>query len=99
MPKAELDFPLPLPVRTRTVRFEVEDTGRGIDPRARAKLFEPFARIEEAGGGPDGGVGLGLVVARRYAEMLGGSLSYESTVGRGSRFWVELPKGGPNREP
>ena len=85
--------------RGGTVRFEVEDTGRGIDPRAREKLFEPFARIEEAEGGGEGGVGLGLVVARRYAEMMGGTLSYESAVGKGSRFWIELPKEGPNREP
>lgn len=83
--------------RNETVRFEVEDTGRGIDPRARARLFEPFARIE---GSEDreSGVGLGLVVAKRYAEMLGGHLRYESVVGEGSRFWVDLPKEGPSHE-
>lgn len=85
--------------RNGTVRFEVEDTGRGIDPQARPKLFEPFARIEESENGQEGGVGLGLVVAKRYAEMMGGHLSYESTVGKGSRFWVDLPKEGPSHEP
>ena len=83
--------------RNGTVRFEVEDTGRGIDPRARSRLFEPFARIEETEG-RESGVGLGLVVAKRYAEMMGGRLAYESSVGEGSRFWVDLPKEGPSHE-
>lgn len=80
-----------------SVRFEVRDTGPGIAPEARSKLFEPFARVENTEQGRRG-VGLGLVVSQRYAEMMGGSLDFESAPGEGSRFWIDLPKEGPGRE-
>jgi signal transduction histidine kinase len=83
--------------RNGSVRFEVEDTGPGIDPKARPKLFEPFARVESTERGQRG-VGLGLVVSKRYAEMMGGTLDFESVPGEGSRFWIDLPVEGPGRE-
>lgn len=70
--------------------FAVSDTGPGIAPEIQATLFDPFTRAA----GPDqpgDGVGLGLAVAKRYVELMGGSLSVESEVGRGSTFRFSLP--------
>jgi len=74
-----------------SVRFEVRDTGPGIAPEARATLFEPFMRAGKPDQ-PSDGMGLGLAVARRYVELLGGTISFESRLGEGSRFWFTLPK-------
>jgi len=77
------------------VRFEVRDTGPGIAPEVRLRLFEPFTRGSDQGGN---GIGLGLAVAKQYVELLGGRISLESAPGRGSRFWFTLPKEGPSDE-
>jgi signal transduction histidine kinase len=74
------------------VRFEVIDTGPGIPSELQGTLFEPFVRTEKTGS--PRGTGLGLTIAKRYAEMLGGTIGFESEPGRGSRFWVILPKEG-----
>ena len=76
-----------------SVYFEVADTGPGIPEELRERLFEPFTRQEEAG--KSRGAGLGLAIAKRYVEMLGGTIGFESRPGQGSRFWVILPKEGP----
>lgn len=75
--------------------FSVADTGPGIEPEVRAQLFEPFTRGKDSAG-PS--VGLGLAVSKGYVELLGGTLSFESTSGQGSRFWFRLPRGGPEDE-
>lgn len=71
------------------VRISVRDTGLGVTPEGMERLFVPFERLNHADGEIEG-TGLGLVVARRVAEAMGGSLDAESRVGEGSTFWVEL---------
>lgn len=67
------------------VRLEVRDNGMGLEPRQQERLFDDFTRLP---GHP--GYGLGLAVARRIAELLGGSIGVRSSPGRGSLFWVQL---------
>lgn len=70
-------------------RFEVTDTGPGITLELQSRLFQPFQQGDAA---PDlGGTGLGLAITRRLAEAMGGQVGVESTVGQGSRFWIEVP--------
>ena len=71
------------------VRFEVRDTGIGIEQGQRAAIFEPF---EQAGDRKrkSGGTGLGLSISRRIVELMGGSIALDSEPGAGSRFWFEL---------
>ncbi|HAR95158.1 MAG TPA: hypothetical protein DCR97_04235 [Deltaproteobacteria bacterium] len=67
-------------------RIVVEDTGLGISEADRGNLFRPFFTTRERG------VGMGLAICRRIAEENGGSVSAESTRGKGSRFVVKLPE-------
>ena len=68
-----------------TVRVAIADTGVGIPPAAREEIFRPFYTTRTRG------TGLGLAVARGLVTAMGGSLSVESEVGRGTTFTVELP--------
>jgi signal transduction histidine kinase len=70
----------------------VEDTGAGIPPESLDRVFDPFWRGDAARSTP--GSGLGLALAKRIVEALGGHVSVESTPARGSRFAVVLPEGG-----
>ena len=72
------------------LRFEVSDTGIGIPPGQQATIFEPFRQV--TGGVPSAeGTGLGLAICARIVELMSGKLRLESTPGRGSRFWFEIP--------
>jgi signal transduction histidine kinase len=71
--------------------FEVEDTGVGIPPERQESIFEQFWQMEEALTRTAGGTGLGLTVARSFAELLGGTLSVESEAGLGSTFTLRIP--------
>lgn len=73
-----------------TVFFHLRDTGPGIPEDRQAAIFEPFARLE-SNGDAAAGVGLGLSVSRRLAQLMGGDLTVESSVGEGSVFSVRLP--------
>ncbi|MCI0585202.1 MAG: response regulator [Planctomycetes bacterium] len=73
------------------VRLEVEDTGVGIPPEAQERLFQPFTQADGTTTRRFGGTGLGLVISKRLADLMGGRIDFESTPGRGSRFWVEIP--------
>jgi signal transduction histidine kinase/CheY-like chemotaxis protein len=69
--------------------FEVTDTGQGIAPKAQATIFDPFKQADE--GLKKGGSGLGLSIARRNVELMGGELHLESKLGKGARFYFTLP--------
>ncbi|MEQ8887501.1 MAG: ATP-binding protein, partial [Sandaracinaceae bacterium] len=74
------------------VRLEVRDTGVGVDPSLTARIFEPFEQAPQSIARSSGGLGLGLALAQRVAELHGGALSVESEgVGRGSVFILTLP--------
>jgi signal transduction histidine kinase len=73
------------------VEFTVTDTGIGIPADAQALIFEPFRKAHDAVN-DYGGVGLGLYIARRLLDILGGTVSVESEMGRGSCFHVCMPR-------
>jgi signal transduction histidine kinase len=83
-------------VRVRTepigeqVRLWVEDNGIGIEPAARRRLFAMFQRVHSER--EYAGTGIGLVIIRKAAERMGGEVGVESEPGKGSRFWLQLPK-------
>jgi PAS domain S-box-containing protein len=72
------------------VRIAVIDDGIGIPADKRDKLFEPFQRAGQETG-PIQGTGIGLVISKRLAGLMQGSVGFTSEAGRGSRFWVEVP--------
>lgn len=69
------------------VRFEVADTGVGLTPEKMARLFTPFDQGDETTASRYGGTGLGLVIVRRLAQMMGGDAGVQSEPGVGSTFW------------
>jgi PAS domain S-box-containing protein len=68
------------------LRFDIVDTGIGIAPDDISRLFRPFRQAESAAAREHGGTGLGLVISRRLARALGGDITVESQLGRGSTF-------------
>jgi signal transduction histidine kinase len=73
------------------VEFAVTDTGVGISSEHLATLFKDFVQLDVPQQRRLRGTGLGLSLARKFAELLGGRVGVESEVGKGSRFWVALP--------
>jgi len=73
------------------VEICVADTGIGITPESLSIIFEPFRQVNAAPSQTQGGVGLGLYIVQRMLELLGGTISVDSIVGRGSVFRVWLP--------
>ena len=75
-----------LPNQYALYRFTVEDTGIGISPEFLEKLFEPFSREKNTTLGGIHGIGLGLTIAKNIVDMMGGVLSVQSVVDKGSTF-------------
>ena len=71
------------------IRICVEDTGEGLTPDNLTQLFQPFNRLGQEANTEEG-TGIGLVVCKRLIELMGGVIGVESTVGKGSVFWIEL---------
>ncbi len=78
-------------IDARTVRFTVWDTGIGIRPEDQTRLFQPFVQLDSGLSRRYEGSGLGLVLVKRLTEMHGGTLMFDSEVGKGSRFTVVMP--------
>ncbi len=77
-------------LREAVVRISVDDTGVGIAPEARDKIFEHFSQADGSTTRQYGGTGLGLAICRRLLTLMGGSVRVESTPGAGSSFIVDL---------
>jgi signal transduction histidine kinase/DNA-binding response OmpR family regulator len=80
------------------IEFSVADTGIGLTPEQQRRLFQSFSQADPSTSRKYGGTGLGLVISRRFAQMMGGDINLHSEFGRGSTFTVRLPRtGGPAR--
>ena len=74
------------------ITLAVTDTGIGMTAEQMGKLFQEFAQASSTTASKYGGTGLGLVISRRFCQMMGGDITVESEAGRGSTFTVRLPK-------
>jgi PAS domain S-box-containing protein len=73
------------------LRFSITDTGVGIAKESYGALFKPFSQGKEVINRRVGGTGLGLSLVKQLAEMMGGVVGFESELGHGSTFWIEIP--------
>jgi signal transduction histidine kinase len=70
----------------------VTDTGIGMTPEQMGKLFQEFSQASSSTASKYGGTGLGLVISRRFCQMMGGDITVESEPGHGSTFTIRLPR-------
>jgi two-component system, NtrC family, sensor kinase len=74
------------------ITLAVTDTGIGMTPEQMGKLFQEFSQASSSTASKYGGTGLGLVISRRFCQMMGGDITVESEPGRGSTFTIRVPR-------
>jgi signal transduction histidine kinase/DNA-binding response OmpR family regulator len=79
-----------LPGTDIPLRFEVTDTGIGIPPSERARLFQKFSQVDASATRRHGGTGLGLAICKQLVELMDGRIDVQTTPGKGSTFWFEM---------
>lgn len=72
---------------TTVIRYEVVDTGCGMSEEAQSRIFKPFVQADSSTTRKYGGTGLGLVICKQLAELMGGTIGVTSSRDRGSTFW------------
>lgn len=78
------------------LHLSVQDTGVGIDEDKLQSVFKKFVRVDNSKTRTVGGVGVGLAVCKELSDLMGGNIWAESELGKGSKFYLELPLGRPN---
>ena len=75
----------------KVIKFTVEDTGRGIKDEEMKFIFSPFHQTDKDDSIRHNGIGLGLYLCKMLTESMHGTIGFESTYRKGSKFWVEFP--------
>jgi signal transduction histidine kinase len=87
--------PAMTPVGRTGLRFSVQDTGPGITPEQRPRLFQPFTQLDGSITRRHGGIGLGLVLSQRLVQLMGGEITVQSEPGQGSTFAFVIESAPP----
>ena len=87
------------PDGTDCIEFRIKDTGIGMTPEQKARLFQAFTQADASTSRNYGGTGLGLAITKQFCRMLGGDITVESEHGRGSAFIITLPRVCPQAAP